>query len=191
MKKSKIYTRTGDSGQTSLIGGRRVSKDNQRVVAYGSLDELNAALGLAESFIRKKEEAKILQQIQNDLFNIGAELANPQKLGKSTGKVFTLNKSKVMYLEKIIDQYDSRLKPLSNFILPGGTSAASALHLARGVSRRTERAVVRLSRKEKVSPNVSSYLNRLSDLLFILARFINKEGKAKELQWKKDWHNKQ
>lgn len=186
VKKSKIYTRTGDSGQTSLIGGRRVSKDNQRVVAYGSLDELNAALGLAESFIKKKEETKILQQIQNDLFKIGAELANPQKLGKATGKVFTLNKSKVMYLEKIIDQYDSKLKPLSNFILPGGTSAASALHLARGVSRRAERAVVRLSRKEAVSPNVSSYLNRLSDLLFILARFINKGGKAKELLWKKD-----
>lgn len=184
-RKSKLYTKTGDRGKTTLLGGKRVSKDNQRLITYGTLDELNASIGLALSFIEDKKITTILQKIQNDLFDIGAELANPQKIGAPTNKVFSLETSKVEELENVIDQYDYRLRPLRNFILPGGTKAASATHLARGITRRAERELVSLGKKEKVNQNLFSYLNRLSDLLFVLARYLNKKGRGKELPWKK------
>lgn len=184
-KKSKIYTRAGDKGKTTLFGGKRVSKDNKRVTTFGALDELNASIGLAKSFIREKRLVNILQKTQNDLFNIGAELASTQQISKHTNKVFFLEKTKIDELESIIDQYDSRLVPLKNFILPGTTKASSALHLARSTSRRTEREIVSFSRKEKINKNILSYLNRLSDLLFVLARYLNKKEKGKEIIWKK------
>jgi cob(I)alamin adenosyltransferase len=185
-RRSKLYTKTGDRGKTTLLGGKRVSKDNQRLITYGTLDELNASVGLALSFIEEGKITTLLQKIQSDLFDIGAELANPQKIRGSTNKVFSLENTKVEELENIIDQYDSRLKPLRNFILPGGTKAAASIHLARSITRRAERELVSLGKKEKVNQNVLSYLNRLSDLLFVLARYLNKKGRGKELTWKKD-----
>lgn len=185
MKKIRIYTKTGDDGQTSLFGGKRLWKDSQRVVAYGTLDELNAALGVAASFLADEKSKNILETIQTDLFYIGAELANPQKIGKSANKVFALGKKKISGLEKAIDRYDSNLPALVNFILPGGSKSASLLHLSRSICRRAEREVINLSKKEEVNPNILMYLNRLSDLLFILARYANKLENKKENIWEK------
>ncbi len=189
MKKAKrirIYTKTGDGGETSLFGGQRVSKDTFRVEAYGTVDELNATLGTAASFVRDKRILFITKKIQHELFNIGAELANPQKLGRDTNKLFMLEKSKVKELEKIIDQLDKKLPPLKTFILPSGTNAAVLLQLARSTARRAERRVVSLSNKEKINPNLLSYLNRLSDLLFVLSRHLNRRAKVTETTWKKE-----
>lgn len=192
-QKIKIYTRTGDHGETSLIFGTRVKKYHPRVVAYGTIDELNATLGFAGSFIKGKIIKNLLQNIQNELFNIGAELASPKKLKKTlpagrqgTRGFYQLGQLKVQELENIIDQYDKRLPALHTFILPSGTTAAAVLHLARTVSRRAEREVVTLARKEKINPNILSYLNRLSDLLFVLSRSLNKKSHKKEMPWKKD-----
>lgn len=183
--KSKIYTRTGDKGKTSLFGGKRISKDNPRIEAIGTIDELNSILGASASFIKNKKVLSVIQKIQNDLFNIGAELANPQEISGDTNHLIMLGKEKVEVLESIIDQYDHNLPSLRYFILPGGVNSASLLHLSRSVSRRAERRVITLSKKSKVNPNIISYLNRLSDLLFILARYLNKRAKVKELPWEK------
>jgi cob(I)alamin adenosyltransferase len=185
-QKIKIYTKKGDRGKTSLIFGGKVSKDNPRVNAYGTVDELNASLGVAVSFIKDSTVRKILQSIQNELFNIGAELASSGNLKNKTGDYYQLSKSKVENLEKTIDSLDRKLPPLKTFVIPTGKSNVSLLHQARTVCRRTEREVVTLSRKEKVNPNILAYLNRLSDLLFVLARFLNKKSGGKEIFWKKD-----
>ena len=185
-KKARVYTKTGDKGETSLFGGKRVSKDSLRIKAIGDLDELNASLGVVLSAAKTKQTQSIVTSIQNTLFNIGAELANPELKGKNTNKIFKLEQGKVSELEKIIDQIDTRLKPLSNFILPGGVESASRLHFTRGIARRTERSVIELSQKEKTNPNIISYTNRLSDLLFTLARNENRLAKTKETSWKKD-----
>ena len=186
MKKSRIYTKTGDKGKTSLIGGERMAKNEQRIKAIGSLDELNATIGLAQNFITETKIRSVLSSIQNEIFNIGAELANPKKIGKESGKIIILTEQKVLRLEQLIDRYDSKLKPLSNFILPGGSKAGACIHLARSATRRAERETVGLSKKEKVNTNVLIYLNRLSDLFFILARYVNKQSKKKEILWQKD-----
>ncbi|HEX7456374.1 MAG TPA: cob(I)yrinic acid a,c-diamide adenosyltransferase [Candidatus Nanoarchaeia archaeon] len=186
MKKVRIYTRKGDRGKTSLIFGTRVSKDHPRVNAYGSVDELNASLGVAISFIRDKRIVKILQSIQNELFNIGVELASQKKLRKNTSGYYKLKQSKIEELENIIDQYDQNLLPLQTFILPSGTNTSSYLHLTRTVSRRTEREVAALAKREEVNPNILAYLNRLSDLLFVLARTLNKKAGGEEVTWKKE-----
>ena len=186
-KKIKIYTKRGDKGKTSSIFGGWVSKDHPRINAYGTIDELNASLGMAASFTKDKQILKILKHIQNELFNIGAELASYGKLKKKTGQYYKLEQSKIGSLEKFIDQYDERLPNLQTFIIPAGTNAASCLHLARTISRRSEREVVSLTKKEKVNPNILAYLNRLSDLLFVLARALNKKAGRKETLWKKDW----
>lgn len=187
-RRSKLYTRTGDRGETALFGGARVPKDHPRVTAYGTVDELNAALGVAASFVRQRRLVGILQRIQNELFDIGAELASgePVRRTKGGGAVFHLEPTMTGRLESLIDEYDARVPPLRAFILPAGTSAASLLHLARTVCRRAERAVVTLARSEPVNPAILTYLNRLSDLLFVLARYLNKAAKRPELPWRKD-----
>ena len=185
-RKVRIYTKTGDSGETSLFGGKRVSKDDLRVEACGSVDELNAALGTAASFIEEKKIFDTIRGIQHDLFAIGAELANPKEIGKNTKGIFKLGKSKIVNLESIIDQLDQNLPPIREFILPGGTNAASLIHLSRSIARRAERRVVALSKKEKLNPNLLMYLNRLSDLLFVLSRHINQKAKSSETTWKKE-----
>jgi len=185
MEKVRIYTRKGDRGKTSSIFGGRVCKDHPRIGAYGAIDELNASLGVATSFIKDQQISDILQNIQNELFNIGAELASGSKLKKKTGGYYKLDQFKIICLEKIIDQYDKNLPALHTFILPSGSNAASFLHLARTISRRTERALTTLAKREGVNPNILAYLNRLSDLLFVLARTLNKGVRRKEALWKK------
>ena len=186
VKRVKIYTKRGDSGETSLIFGTKVSKDHPRIKACGSIDELNATFGTAISFNKEPRIVKILESIQNELFNIGAEIASQQKLRKNTKEYYQLNKSKIDGLEIKIDQYDDKLPPLKTFILPSGTNAAALLHLARTVCRRAEREVVTLSKNEQVNPNILAYLNRLSDLLFVLARYTNRRSGRKEIPWQKD-----
>ena len=185
-KNPKIYTKKGDRGETALIFGERVSKDHPRVNAYGTIDELNAALGLAASFIKNRRVTNILQEIQNELFNIGAELASPRQLKKNTKEYYLLQESKISKLETIIDLYDEKLPTLRTFILPTGVRGAAALHVARTVCRRAERAVVAIAKAEKINPNIIAYLNRLSDLLFVLARYLNKQSGTKDIHWKKD-----
>ena len=187
-RKSKLYTRTGDRGQTALFGGRRVSKDHRRVAAYGTIDELNAALGVAVSFIRQRALVASLHTIQHELFSIGAELASerPVRRRKGESATFRLDPSRALWLESLIDEYDARVPPLRTFVLPSGSTAAASLHLARTVCRRAERAVVTLARAEAVNPAIIVYLNRLCDLLFVLARYLNKAARRRELLWRKD-----
>lgn len=178
----KIYTKTGDKGETSLFGGQRVFKDALRVEAYGTVDELNSVLGVVRSENSDGRIQEILMQVQNQLFTLGADLATP---GSSEGKsIDRIGSREIDALERAIDAIDPLLKPLKSFILPGGSPTASRLHCARTVCRRAERAVVRLSRSEDVSEGVVIYLNRLSDLLFTLARYANHVAGVQETQWK-------
>ncbi len=177
IKKSLVYTRTGDKGETSLYGGKRIKKTQQRMIAIGTIDELNAILGVA---VVKSSFKKIVEPIQNELFNIGAQLANPDQVGE----VITMTAQKVIGLENQIDELDAKLPPLRNFILPGGSETGSLFHYARTVCRRAEREVLKLAQKEKVESELLRYLNRLSDLLFILARSENND-KNSEIIWKK------
>lgn len=179
----KIYTRRGDAGLTSLYKSKRkVSKDDQRIISYGTVDELNSSLGHALSFLtpKSKKTKKILLKIQEDLHKIASELATHPKFTPP----FLVGKGKVEYLENIIDEYDTKLPPLTNFIFPGGSKAGSCLHLSRSIARRLEREVVKLNQKEKLNPNLLKYLNRLSDCLFILARAVNLQEGAKENIWR-------
>lgn len=175
----KIYTKTGDAGETGLFGGGRVPKDDPRVQAYGDVDELNATLGFAASLDPAGFEADFLQSAQRDLFAIGAELATP-----NAAKVRAqLGPERVSAIEQIIDKHDATLTPLKNFILPGGTPKAAAFHVARTTCRRAERAVVTLARDEQINPVIIHYLNRLSDLLFVLARAVNKQAGCADIVW--------
>lgn len=184
-RKSMLYTRTGDDGTTALFGGRRVKKDAPRVEAYGAVDELNSAIGVAVSVMRRRRLVKALQEIQNELFNIGSELASAGARRADVAALFTDAKKKVASLETLTDEYDAKLPVLRTFILPGGSQAGALLHLCRTVCRRAERAVVTLGRKEKVRPEIGAYLNRLSDLLFALARYENRAAKKPESSWRK------
>jgi cob(I)alamin adenosyltransferase len=183
--RSKLYTGTGDAGETALFGGNRVSKDHPRVEAYGSVDELNSVLGVAVSFVRQRRVTTVLGSVQNELLNIGAELASETGPKAERGRMFVDPERKIADLERLIDEYDARVPPLQTFILPSGSQAGALLHLARSVCRRAERAVVRLSRQEDVNPHVIVYLNRLSDLLFVLARYVNKAARKPETPWRK------
>ena len=175
----KIYTKTGDAGETGLFGGGRVPKDDPRVQAYGHVDELNATLGFAASLEPADFEAAFLQAIQRDLFLIGAELATP-----NAAKVREqVSADRVEAIERVIDQHESTLAPLKNFILPGGTPKAAALHVARTTCRRAERAVVTLARDVQINVTIIHYLNRLSDLLFVLARAVNKQAGRADIVW--------
>ncbi len=201
----RIYTKTGDKGETSLIGGQRVPKDDLRVEAYGIVDELNAMLGIVAASTRDRTLIRILKRLQNELFILGADLASPdaevaekrvstggrsrprQTAGQSIPRIAA---SHAEALESIIDTMDSKLPPLKHFILPGGHRLAAELHLARAICRRAERAVVRLARSRprhegEMNRLIIVYVNRLSDLLFVLARWVNREQGKKEIRWEK------
>src|SRR5262245_5476647 len=174
---SRIYTKGGDSGETSLGDGGRVLKSSPRVTAYGEVDELNAVLGLAAVALAA-EERELIHRIQNELFDVGADLCMPPAAGETSGQVLRVTVAQSERLEREIDRLNERLQPLRSFVLPGGSPAAAWLHLARTVCRRAERSVVALSRAEAVNPGVLIYLNRLSDFLFVLARVANDDGRA-------------
>jgi cob(I)alamin adenosyltransferase len=175
---ARIYTKAGDDGTTGLVGGQRAPKDSPLIEACGSLDELNAHLGVVRSCGLPDDVNKMLQNIQSDLFTIGTQIATPQGSNiKSQG----LSDEEVGYLEHEIDALENTLPPLRQFILPGGSTAASALHLARTVARRAERRCVTLSRSGQIDPRILRYLNRLSDLCFLLARYANQHQSAPEL----------
>jgi cob(I)alamin adenosyltransferase len=178
---SRIYTKTGDAGETGLGDGSRVPKDHLRVAAYGSVDELNSVLGLllADPATKKAtEHLELLRTIQNDLFDVGADLCLPQKSEEIPGKNLRVKAEQVTRLEAAIDRLNANLQPLKSFVLPGGTSPAAWCHLARTVCRRAERDLVTLTSAETVNPQVLIYLNRLSDLLFVLARVYNDNGNS-------------
>ena len=177
----KLYTRTGDAGETSLFGGTRARKDDPRVDAYGEVDELNAWLGLARASSIDPELATALQQLQRDLFALGAQLADPaDRLAPRVTKA-VIGDDQVVRLEQLIDRLEEQLPPLRRFILAGGTSAGAALHVARTVCRRAERRMVGLH--PPIDPVLVRYVNRLSDVLFVLARVVNYRGGIPETEW--------
>jgi len=183
----RIYTKTGDRGETALMGGHRVPKDDRRVAAYGDVDETNAAVGAARAARPAELADALLADIQRDLFSIGGALATPRPatLGAARRAKVAVSAARVRALEKAIDAAEAGLEPLRHFVLPGGTPKAAALHVARTVCRRAERAVVRLAREEKVAGErtILAYLNRLSDLLFVLARRANHEAGRRDVAW--------
>jgi cob(I)alamin adenosyltransferase len=180
----KIYTRTGDDGDTGLFGGGRVTKDHPRVEAYGDIDELNAAVGMARAIDVMPRIDEVLAPLQRDLFAIGALLATPDraKMAEQLAKA-RIDDDRIAQLERAIDEGEAELEPLRAFILPGGTPKAGALHVARTVCRRAERRVIALMREDEVPQLVVIYLNRLSDLLFVLARVANARAGAGEVTW--------
>ncbi len=178
----KIYTRTGDKGDTSLFGGRRVPKDALRIEAYGTVDELNSMLGIILAENSDKKIDGILRAVQGQLFFLGADLAAPRS-GARPG-ISRIGAKDAAVLEGHIDKVDAGLKPLKSFIFPGGSPTSARLHFARTICRRAERIVVRLSREEEIGEDIAVYLNRLSDLLFVLARYANDVAKAPESTWK-------
>ena len=176
----KIYTKTGDEGKTSLFDNSRVWKSDERIMSYGAVDELNSALGVLNSLDLELEVKEVVTKIQNDLFVVGSDLANPDM---SNAKIRTTNEM-VAYLEEKIDKFESELAGLTSFILPGGILTSSILHLSRTISRRAETYLVALSRKEEINKISGVYLNRLSDLLFVLARITNKRKDVADIVWK-------
>ncbi len=181
----KIYTKTGDSGQTGLLGGLRVAKDAPRIEAYGTVDELNAAIGVARCQTPPDDIDRLLTQIQNTLFDLGAELATAGERHRELAKI---SDSHIETLETEVDRFEAGLEPLKQFILPGGTPLAAHLHLARTICRRAERRVVTLIAAEntELSPLIIVYLNRLSDLLFVLARSANAAAGNADIPWQSD-----
>jgi cob(I)alamin adenosyltransferase len=180
----RIYTRTGDEGQTGLFGGGRVLKDDARVEAYGEVDELNAVIGMARAVEPMPRIDEVLAPIQRDLLGVGAILATPdlEKMQEQLAKA-RIDEARITQLEHAIDAGEEELEPLRAFILPGGTPKAAALHVARTVCRRAERRVVHLQQTVALPPLVTIYLNRLSDLLFVLARVANRRAGAGEVTW--------
>ncbi len=179
----KIYTKTGDDGETGLFGGGRVRKDHARIEAYGTVDELNAAIGTVRGEPLDEDLDLALRRVQNDLFDLGAELATPQpKILKSR-----ISAPQIEQLEQWIDRWETELPPLKTFILPGGDRAAGELHLARTICRRAERCVVRLGdvTEYAISNAIGIYLNRLSDLLFVTARLVNQRSGRRDELWEK------
>lgn len=192
----KIYTKTGDKGQTSLFTGHRVPKNSHYIAALGSVDECNSSIGASMAFLPKEPEFqevwKQLEFVQHALFDIGAALATPRSLAPSNKVSKThFDADEISLLEKWIDKMETSLPKLTYFILPGGHPAAAMLHIARSICRKAEREVVPLSEKADVSENVLIYLNRLSDYLFVLARYVNSLAHQEETRWEhnKDTHN--
>jgi cob(I)alamin adenosyltransferase len=179
-----IYTRTGDTGETGLFGGGRVRKDHPRTTAYGDVDELSSAIGLVRATAPGESFDDLLEGIQRDLFSIGGRLATPrpEKVAGALAKA-VLPPERVAAMERVMDDAERELPPLRAFVLPGGTPKAAALHLARTVCRRAERSVVRLAADDEVSPEILVYLNRLSDLLFTLARLTNHRAGSPDVTW--------
>ena len=180
VKLNRIYTKTGDKGDTGLGDGTRVPKDSLRIAAYGTVDETNAAIGLARLHTTGEMDA-MLARIQNDLFDLGADLCVPDTAKNADGAL-RMADSQVERLEKEIDAMNEDLSPLTSFVLPGGTPAAAYLHLARTVSRRAERLMVELAREENIGAPALKYINRLSDHLFVASRYVNDKG-AKDVLW--------
>jgi cob(I)alamin adenosyltransferase len=176
----KIYTRRGDRGETDLFGGGRVSKDNLRVCAYGDVDELNACLGVAVADSEQSDLCSTVLRIQCSLFDLGSQLATPKR---DHDKIPRVQNADVAELELEIDRLESELESLESFILPGGTRTAAAFHHARTVCRRAERNVVALDREEELDEPIVQYLNRLSDLLFVMARVENRRAKVSDIAW--------
>ena len=183
VKLNKIYTRTGDDGSTGLADGSRVLKHSLRPQAYGTVDELNASLGLVFLCLDNKKDESLfddikvlIRGIQNDLFDLGADLSTPISKVKQNYKPLRITENQIKKIEKKIDEYNDNLKPLNSFILPGGSEAASLMHVSRTIARRAERDVSLLSSEEEINNNSLVYLNRLSDLLFVLSRVLNENG---------------
>ena len=178
----KIYTRTGDRGDTALFGGQRVPKDALRVEAYGTIDELNSVLGIVLADTNDSGIEMVLKPVQSLLFEVGADLATPRALERPA--VRRITEADAGALEPVIDRLEEQLEPLKAFVLPGGSPLAARIHFARTVCRRAERACVRLSRNEDIGEDISRYLNRLSDLLFVAARYANARAHVPEVPWK-------
>ena len=177
----KIYTKFGDSGETALFGGMRLGKDAPRIEAIGTVDELNAYIGYAQTLIDDADLSELMTRIQNHLFSVGADLATPATHAKAAE--FRISEDFTTEMETAIDTLSQELPPLTNFILPGGCTVGAILHIARVVCRRSERCVVRLAREEDVNPEIIRSLNRLSDLLFVLARTVNLRASTPEPIW--------
>lgn len=185
---TRIYTKSGDAGETGLFGGKRVRKDDRRVEAYGDVDELNAAIGNVRALKPDSDIDATLFRIQNDLFALGADLATPFESGGAHGSVIVkrMPPEPAVALEQEIDRLEAELTPLKRFVLPGGTQLAASLHLARTVCRRAERSTVALAdfeETEPINPEIVRYLNRLSDLLFVMARAANRRGGVEDVFW--------
>lgn len=185
MKKSIIYTCTGDAGTTSLVGGQRVKKNHIRIDAYGTIDELSAHIGILAAYDYKKSQKEVIEFVQNKLFNIGAYLATEAPEGE-TPSAWGLGEDDIKRLEEAIDVIDNELPRLKSFVLPGGALQSSMAHVARTVCRRCERRIIDLSETTYIDPNVLKFINRLSDYLFVLSRFINVSSKIEEKYWNKD-----
>ena len=193
---TKVYTRTGDNGETALVGGKRVPKDSPRIEAYGTIDELNSIVGLARAFNEEKlgeSEAHrfldlVLRQIQDELFDLGSELATPPEFFQEG--MYRVGEGEVKKLEQTIDECQRSLEPLKSFILPGGGKLGAYLHQCRTVCRRAEREILRLSRPEESSEWPLKYVNRLSDLFFVLARWISKQTGEAEYLWQRGLEEK-
>jgi cob(I)alamin adenosyltransferase len=176
----KIYTKKGDSGETSLFGGQRVSKSSKRIETYGTVDELNSVLGVALSHGVEPRTQELLDKIQIQLFVLGSDLATPPS---KKIKIDRIGTTEIEFLEESIDELEESLEPLTSFILPGGSSAGATLHVGRTVCRRAERLTVDCAKSDEISESAIKYLNRLSDFLFVLARFENKKSGNEETKW--------
>lgn len=175
MRITKVYTKTGDAGETSLVGGQRVSKADVRVAAFGDVDEVNSLLGVARTVLDDTAVEAVLARLQNELFILGADLASPLEV-----PLRRVDEALVAELEQLIDQFLAELEPLQEFILPSGSQAGALLHLARTVARRAERSVVALSAEQTINAQALIYLNRLSDFLFVIARVVNRRAGVPE-----------
>ena len=177
----RIYTRTGDKGETGLYGNTRLDKDSQRIKTIGDIDELNAFLGYAHSLISDADIANLLNRMQSELFDLGADLAVLE--AHHQAESLRISNDLVLEQERMIDCFQQELPPITHFILPGGLASASVLHLARTVCRRAERSVVSLKKSNSINPGILQYLNRMSDLLFVLARVVNHRAGEPEIHW--------
>jgi cob(I)alamin adenosyltransferase len=181
----KIYTKTGDDGTSGLFGGQRVKKTDKRLEAYGTVDELNSFLGLTVCHIQSAEIKNTLQRIQNIMFNIGAKLATPNEHTSKLKDLEQITEDDVKYLENRIDEFEVKLKPINNFIIPGGTVGAGYLHVARSICRRCERRIIAIDLKENINEIFIRYFNRLSDYLFVAARYENMISRVEDVIWNK------
>ncbi len=179
----KIYTKTGDNGETGLFGGERVPKNSPRIEAYGTVDELNSSIGLALTEAVDGEVKELLLKLQNELFTLGSDLATPENEKNKKLNVARVPEKFYIEIENAIDHFESKLKPLKNFILPGGSKSAALLHVCRTICRRAERRVVELKKHEDVNDNIIIFLNRISDLLFVLARYENSVSNVPDTKW--------
>jgi cob(I)alamin adenosyltransferase len=188
---TRVYTRTGDGGETSLVGGKRVPKDAQRIEAYGTIDELNSIVGIARVFNAENLAAgephrflnRVLSQIQEELFDLGSELATPAEFFQEG--MYRVGEAEIQRIEQLIDECQKDLEPLKSFILPGGGRIGAYLHQCRTVCRRAEREILRLSRIEEIGEGPLKYVNRLSDLFFVLSRWISKQTREEEYLWQR------